>query len=87
MMAPLSDPWGQEMILVVMKSAELCVLPGLGHEMGCSSPTSLQAACGAHGHDWCDAGCHPGEVTHVVSSMAPCLPLPTTVPTVGAGGV
>lgn len=58
MIAPLSDPWGQEMILVVMKSAELCVLPGLGHEMGCSSPTSLQAACGAHGHDWCDAGCH-----------------------------
>lgn len=57
---------------------------GTGMEMRCSSPTSLQAACGAHGHDWCDAGGHPGEVTHVVSSMAPCSPLPTTVPTVGA---
>lgn len=52
-------------------------------EMGCSSPTSLQAACGAHDHDWCDAGCHLEEVTHVLSSMAPRSPLPTTVPTVG----
>lgn len=26
---PLGHPWDQEVILVVMKSAELCVLPGL----------------------------------------------------------
>lgn len=47
---------------------------GTGMEMGCSSPTSLQAACGAHGHDWCDA---------VVSSVAPRSPLPITIPTAG----
>lgn len=29
MIAPLGHPWGQEIILVVTKSAELCVLPGL----------------------------------------------------------
>lgn len=60
-------PWGQEIILVMTASRALCApRPGTVMEMGCSSPTSLQAACGAHDHDRCDAGCHLEEVTHLV---------------------
>lgn len=75
---PGNNPGGDE-----VNKALSAPRAGTGMEMGCSSPTSLQAACGAHGHDWCDAGCHPGEVTHVVSSVAPCSPLPITIPTAG----
>lgn len=77
-MGPGNNPGGDE-----VSRALYAPRAGTGMEMGCSSPTSLRAACGAHGHEWCDAGCHPGGVTRVVSSMAPRSPLPTTVPTVG----
>lgn len=67
-MGPGNNPGGDEI------SRALCApRAGTGMEMGCSSPTSPQAACGARGRDWCGAGCHPGEVT----SLAPGSPVPT----------